>query len=573
MKKKYLYTAIMLFAILVAGMGLTGWYVSQTQEQTDGQELTVVTSFYPMYIAAENVIGDADGVRLENLSEPQTGCLHDFQLTPEDMKLLSTADVFIINGGGIESFMKEVAEAYPNLKIIEACENISLLSGEEDDTHHHEGETEEEHAHGDVNAHAWMSVSAYETQVQTIADGLSGADPERSSAYQNGAKAYLEKLDGLRKRQEKLKQEISGQSVILFHEAYAYVAEDYGLQVNYLLDLDEERQVSAGEVSDVLSAVRKGHVKYILAEELYGKSMGDTIRKESDAKVLYLDPLNRGTYEKDSYINGMKKTWRYLRRHFMRKIISPCGFHCIKVNHLGVWFSEQEILKDVNLHMHCGSLNAIIGKNGAGKSTLIRAMLGDIPHTGDIEFRDTKDGRMQNLKIGYVPQSINIEKNTPVSVYDLLASYESRYPVFLPKNRKLYEKIKAHLRIFEAEELIDKQVCNLSGGQLQRVLLALAVMDEPNLLLLDEPVSGIDQNGMELFFKTMDYLKKHYDLAIILISHDLDYVARYADHVVLLDKTVLRQGTVKEVYESSEFERIFSAGKEETWIKEDETND
>ena len=209
MKKKYLYTAIMLFAILVAGMGLTGWYVSQTQEQTDGQELTVVTSFYPMYIAAENVIGDADGVRLENLSEPQTGCLHDFQLTPEDMKLLSTADVFIINGGGIESFMKEVAEAYPNLKIIEACENISLLSGEEDDTHHHEEETEEEHAHGDVNAHAWMSVSAYETQVQTIADGLSGADPERSSAYQNGTKAYLEKLDGLRKRQEKLKQEIS----------------------------------------------------------------------------------------------------------------------------------------------------------------------------------------------------------------------------------------------------------------------------------------------------------------------------------------------------------------------------
>ena len=137
---------------------------------------------------------------------------------------------------------------------------------------------------------------------------------------------------------------------------------------------------------------------------------------------------------------------------------------------------------------------------------------------------------------------------------------------------KLAEKC-AHLRIFEAEELIDKQVCNLSGGQLQRVLLALAVMDEPNLLLLDEPVSGIDQNGMELFFKTMDYLKKHYDLAIILISHDLDYVARYADHVVLLDKTVLRQGTVKEVYESSEFERIFSAGKEETWIKEDETND
>ena len=100
----------------------------------------------------------------------------------------------------------------------------------------------------------------------------------------------------------------------------------------------------------------------------------------------------------------------------MRKIIKPCGFHCIKVNHLGVRFNEQVVLEDVNLHIHCGSLNAVIGKNGAGKSTLIRAMLDNVPHTGEIEFRDTKDGKMQKLKIGYVPQSVNIEKNTPVSV-------------------------------------------------------------------------------------------------------------------------------------------------------------
>ena len=257
----------------------------------------------------------------------------------------------------------------------------------------------------------------------------------------------------------------------------------------------------------------------------------------------------------------------------MRKIIEPCGFHCIKVNHLGVEFSDQVVLRDINLHIHCGTLNAVIGRNGAGKSTLIRAILGDIAHTGDIEFRDTKDGKMQKLKIGYVPQSVNIEKDTPVSVYDLLASYESHYPVFLPKSRKLYEKIKENLRVFEAEDLIDKQVCNLSGGQLQRVLLSLAVIDEPNLLLLDEPVSGIDQNGMELFFRTMTYLKEHYDLAIILISHDLDYVAKYADHVVLLDKTVLKQGTVREVYDSPEFEQIFSIGNEEKWIKEENADE
>lgn len=241
----------------------------------------------------------------------------------------------------------------------------------------------------------------------------------------------------------------------------------------------------------------------------------------------------------------------------MRKIIQPCGLHCIKVNHLSASIGTQEILTDINLHIHCGTLNAVVGKNGAGKSTLVRAMLGDLPYTGSIEFKDREDGRLQKLKIGYVPQNINIEKHTPVSVYDLIAGFQSRFPVFLHKKKQLYAEIKESLKVFEADTLIDKQVCNLSGGELQRVLLSLAVMDEPNLLLLDEPVSGIDQNGMELFYKLMDYLKRNYDLAIILISHDLDYVAKYADWVVLLDKTVLKQGTVREVYRSREFQQVF----------------
>lgn len=241
----------------------------------------------------------------------------------------------------------------------------------------------------------------------------------------------------------------------------------------------------------------------------------------------------------------------------MRKIIQPCGLHCIKIKHLGVVIGGQEILSDINLHIHCGTLNAVIGKNGAGKSTLIKAVLGDLPHTGSIEFKDREDGRMQKLKIGYVPQNINIEKHTPVSVYDLIASFQSRFPVFISKRKRLYEEIKASLRVFEADGLIDKQVCNLSGGEMQRVLLSLAVMDEPNLLLLDEPVSGIDQNGMELFYELIDYLKRNFDLAVILISHDLDYVAKYADWVVLLDKTVLKQGSVREVYRSGEFKQVF----------------
>lgn len=321
MRNKYVFAAGMLAVILVVSLGLTTLSVNRTQEtaQEDGR-FTVVTSFYPMYIAALNVIGDAKGVTLSNLSEPQTGCLHDYQLTPADMQLLSEADAFIVNGGGIESFLSDVAAAYPSLVIVEASEAVELLAEDEehDEEHDDEAEDEEEHdhAHGDVNAHAWMSISAYRVQVATIAEYLMALDSENAEAYAENAACYDEKLSELAAQQEKLRGELAGQKVILFHEAYAYVAADYGLEAVYLLDLDEERQVSAGEVADVLLAIRENGVQLILAEELYGSDMGDTVRRETDVTVLYLDALNRGDGSADSYLTGMQENIDRLREAF-----------------------------------------------------------------------------------------------------------------------------------------------------------------------------------------------------------------------------------------------------------------
>ncbi len=242
----------------------------------------------------------------------------------------------------------------------------------------------------------------------------------------------------------------------------------------------------------------------------------------------------------------------------MKKLDKPCGLHCIKVHHFGVTMEHQVILQDINLHIHCGKLNVIIGKNGAGKSTLIKAMLDEIPHEGKITYQYQVGGfQNKQLKIGYVPQSLNIDKNTPVSVYDFMAAYMSNVPVFFKKSKKVRERIEEALRVLEASDCIDKQLCNLSGGQLQRVLISLALTEEPQLLLLDEPVAGIDKNGMDLFYETIDNLKKHYDLAIILVSHDLEYVAKYADEVILLDTRVLKRGTTQEVFHSEEFRSVF----------------
>lgn len=305
MKKKYVFVFVMLLVITLAGMGLTSLYVMREDNQQQQEELSVVTSFYPMYIAAMNAVGNTEGVKLTNLSEPQTGCLHDFQLTPEDMKLLSTADVFVINGGGIESFMEEVAASYPSLQILEACDGISLLQEEDEE-----------------NAHAWMSIGLYEQQVENIAKGLAAADPSHTKQYESNAREYCGKLEELQERQQAVCEAAKGQNVILFHAAYAYVAEDYGMNVSYVLDLDEERQVSAGELSDLLSAVQKDHVRYILAEKRYGQSMGDTVERESDAEAIYLDPLNRGKYDKDSYLKGMSENIRLLEQ-YLRVTVQP----------------------------------------------------------------------------------------------------------------------------------------------------------------------------------------------------------------------------------------------------------
>lgn len=246
-------------------------------------------------------------------------------------------------------------------------------------------------------------------------------------------------------------------------------------------------------------------------------------------------------------------------RENMKKII-PCGFHCIKFIDLGVAFGDQRVLEGINLHVHCGQMTAIVGRNGAGKSTLVRAILGEVPYTGEIQFKNKMNLNMQGgLKIGYVPQAINIDRNTPLSVYDLFQSFTGKLPILF-KSKKEYERVKEALDEFDVAELIDKPVGTLSGGQLQRVLLAMAVHDTPNLLLLDEPVSGVDKNGMDAFYEKMAYLKESHDLAIILVSHDLDYVYKYADNVILIDKTVTAAGRPKLVYETEAFKSVFGKG-------------
>lgn len=235
-----------------------------------------------------------------------------------------------------------------------------------------------------------------------------------------------------------------------------------------------------------------------------------------------------------------------------------CNHCCTKIDKLTVKIDNNKIIDNISLHLHCNEITMLVGKNGAGKSTLIKAMLGEEEYTGDISF-SSKHTDSTKLTIGYVPQKLEVE-TSPMSVYDFLCSGTKGPAVFFRKSKKKYNEIKEHLKEFGADNLIDKRVCDLSGGELQRVLIALATMPYPELLIMDEPVSGIDAKGKKEFYKLIKKIKEKHDIAIFIVSHDFEYIKDYADKVVLLNKKVLKKGSVKEVLESEEFINEFKVG-------------
>ncbi len=229
---------------------------------------------------------------------------------------------------------------------------------------------------------------------------------------------------------------------------------------------------------------------------------------------------------------------------------------CLRVQNLSVHIGNQKILQDVNLHVHCGEMMALIGPNGAGKSTLIKAILGQQEYDGVIAFSSPGE-RSRKMKIGYVPQSPAFDPGDPLSVADLFACQLSRRPSFLGISKALREKILDCLDRVHATDLIDKRVGTLSGGELQRVLLAFALEPLPNILILDEPLSGVDVEGMGVLMDMLDEIRRTYDLSIVMITHDFTLLPRYADQVALIDHTVRIQGSPQEVLSSPQFREAF----------------
>lgn len=240
-----------------------------------------------------------------------------------------------------------------------------------------------------------------------------------------------------------------------------------------------------------------------------------------------------------------------------------CGLCQIDIENLSVTNRGDKIIENINLTFHCGELTAVIGRNGAGKTTLLQAIINERPYSGSITFKSHDDTAIKKPKIGYVPQQLVFDKSTPVSVADFMLSCKSSRPLWLGADKKHLEEIKERLESLECGYLWDRPLGNLSGGEIQKVLLLTALDPMPDLLILDEPVSGVDAAGLDMFYKRITTIRDQYHIAIILVSHDLNLIRQYADSAVLIDKTVVAQGDVDEVFASEAFKQLFGYLREE----------
>jgi zinc transport system substrate-binding protein len=290
----------------------------------EGDKLQIMTTFYPIYMIGVNIAEGIDDIEIKNLTDLNTGCLHDYQLTTEDMRNISEANILIVNGGGMEGFLSDVEENYPDLVIIDSSKGIEMLhNGESAEEHaEHEDGHGHEHDHGEWNAHVWLDPELYIKQIENVRDGIMAYIKESKpnaanleQAVASNAQAYIDKVASLNQEvkdyAKKFEADRTGEStnhreVVIFHDSFAYLANRIGMIVAYSIPLDSDTSLSAGEIAEIVQEVKKNHIQYLFTEEQFSDSIAKQIAAETGARMYIIDSAVTGDGSKDSYIKAIK---------------------------------------------------------------------------------------------------------------------------------------------------------------------------------------------------------------------------------------------------------------------------
>ena len=290
--------SLLLLVLSVALVGCGG--TDKPAEKKTAEPFRIVTSFYPMYVATINITDGVDGVEVHNMTKPQTGCLHDYQLMTEDMKTLEQADAFVINGAGMEDFLDKVTSQQKKLKLIDASRGIELIHDEEE---------------GD-NPHVWLSVTDEIQQVRNIADQLKEADPAHADDYEKNAVSYIEKLTALKTEMHAALDGVPHKDIVTFHEAFPYFAKEFHLNIIGVVEREPGTEPTPTELQETIKQVNALPTKVLFTEPQYSPAAAETIARETGAKIYTLDPVVTGEATpaaKDAYIDTMKKNMKVLQ--------------------------------------------------------------------------------------------------------------------------------------------------------------------------------------------------------------------------------------------------------------------
>jgi zinc transport system substrate-binding protein len=268
-------------------------------DQVKANSYRIVTSFYPIYVSVLNITRDIPGVSVYNMTPPQTGCLHDYSLCTTDLRRLEKADIFVVNGAGMESFMEKVMTQYPILPILVASDNIQLLKDQ---------------TTGEDNPHVWVSVAGAISQVDNIIKGLAFHNPHNANLYKKNGEIYRKKLEMLQNKMQWTLQGVKNKEIITFHEAFPYFAHEFGLTITTVIEREPGSEPSPKELMDLIKMVKKMESKVLFVEPQYPSKTAYLIARETGAEVFVLDLLVVGDGALDSYLNGMEQNLEILKK-------------------------------------------------------------------------------------------------------------------------------------------------------------------------------------------------------------------------------------------------------------------
>ena len=278
---------------------------SCTTPPVTNDNILLVTSFYPIYIFTLNIVDSIDEINVSCMAEQNTGCLHDYQILSQDAKLIADADVFIINGAGMETFLEDIYMSNENLKVIDSSEGVTLIENCDEHHENHNEETHHDHNHS-VNSHIWMSPENAKLQVENIAGSLVSFYPQYKSVIEENKNDYINRLTELSEELSGKAEALKNENIITFHESYDYLASEYGFKVVATVESHEGAEPSAKGLAELVEIIEKHNVNVLFTEPDYKGSSATILSNETGARILTLNPVIRGEVSLTAYEDIMR---------------------------------------------------------------------------------------------------------------------------------------------------------------------------------------------------------------------------------------------------------------------------